>query len=74
METTGVIAIGIVVFLLLGVLFFKLLQNYVTESFGKKWLTLWGNKLYFWQSLLFTCLAGTALIMGLLQWIGLINL
>ena len=68
MDKFWVITIGIVIFLTLGFLFYQSMKSYVRTSYGKKWLKLWGNKLYFWQSLIFVSIAGTALIMILLKW------
>lgn len=68
MEKVGVIVLAIVIFSILGSVFYISMKRYVSESFGKKWLTLWGNKFYFWQSLIFISTAGTALILYLLIW------
>jgi hypothetical protein len=68
MEKVWSIITAIGIFLILGFLFYKSMNGYVSEAFGKKWLTLWGNKVYFWQSLLFMSLAGTAFILFLLKW------
>ena len=68
MGTIWLIAIAIVIFLVLNFLFYRILDGYVTESYGKKWLTVWGNKLYFWQSLIFVSTFGTFLIMYFLKW------
>jgi len=43
------------------------MKGFVKESFGKKWLSVWGNKVYFWQSSIFVSTAGTALAMYLLK-------
>lgn len=67
-DDVWIIAIGTGVFVIVGFLFYNIMKGYVRESFGKKWLSIWGNKLYFWQSLIFVSMAGTALIMGLLKW------
>jgi hypothetical protein len=68
MGKVGVLAIAIVIFMILSFLFYKSMKGYVREAFGKKWLHIWGNKVYFWQSLLFMSIAGTVLIMFLLKW------
>ncbi|WP_430966740.1 hypothetical protein [Spongiimicrobium sp. 2-473A-2-J] len=68
MEKALIVTIVIAIFLVLSLLFNKILKGYVKESFGKKWLSVWGNKVYFWQSLVFVSLAGTALIVYLLKW------
>ncbi len=68
MENIWVITTATVIFLILGFLFYKAMTGYVRTSFGKKWLKIWGNKLYFWQSLIFVSIAGTVVIMFLLKW------
>ena len=68
MEKIWVIAIGTVIFLIMGFLFYKSMRGFVTKKFGKKWLQVWGNRLYFWQSLLFVSAASTVLILFLLKW------
>ncbi|MCW5518771.1 hypothetical protein J1N09_02905 [Aureitalea sp. L0-47] len=68
MGKVWVITIAAIVFIVLSFLFYKSMRGYVREEYGKKWLTLWGNKLYFWQSLVFVSMAGTALIMYILKW------
>ena len=71
MEKIWIILLAIAIFLLLNFLFYKSLIGYVKEEFGKKMWTLWGNKMYFWQSAIFVSTAGTALIMYLLlQWLN----
>ena len=54
--------------MILGFLFYHVLKGYVKESLGKRWLSVWGNKLYFWQGLIFVSVAGTVLIVFLLKW------
>ena len=73
MDKIGIIITGAGVFLILSLLFYKLLIGYVRESYGKKWLHLWGNKLYFWQSLLFISGAGTAVIVYFLLKSGVLT-
>ena len=68
MGKVWVLIIAIVIFSKLSFLFYKSMNGYVSEAYGKKWLKIWGNKIYFWQSLLFVSIAGTALIMYLLKW------
>ena len=68
MEKVGLIVLAIVIFSILGIIFYMSMKGYVSEAYGKKWLTLWGNKLYFWQSLIFISIAGTVLILYLLKW------
>jgi hypothetical protein len=68
MKNIWTITAAVVIFLMMGFLFYRILKGYVREEYGKKWLSIWGNKLYFWQSLLFMSMAGTALIIYLLKW------
>jgi hypothetical protein len=68
MENIWLIVLAIVIFSVLSVLFYVSMRGYVSEAYGKMWLTLWGNKLYFWQSLIFISTAGTVLILYLLKW------
>ncbi len=67
MEKIWIITIALTIFLIISFLYNKILNGYVRETFGKKWLNVWGNKVYFWQSLIFVSTAGTALIMYLLK-------
>ena len=73
MQPIWIIAISAAIFIAVSVVLYKIMNNYVEESYGKKWLTLWGNKLYFWQSLLFSSMLSTALIMYLLKWTSVLN-
>ena len=73
MQPIWIIAISAAIFIAVSVVLYKIMNNYVEESYGKKWLTLWGNKLYFWQSLLFSSMLGTALIMYLLKWTQVVS-
>ena len=73
MQPIWIIAISAAIFIAVSVVLYKIMSNYVHESYGKKWLTLWGNKLYFWQSLLFSSMLSTALIMYLLKWTQVLN-
>jgi hypothetical protein len=68
MEKAWIVVIAILIFSILGLIFYISMKGYVSEAYGKKWLTLWGNKLYFWQSLIFISIAGTVLILYLLKW------
>lgn len=68
MGKVWLIILAIAIFSILSFLFYKSMNGYVKEAFGKKWSNIWGNKVYFWQSLLFVSIAGTALIMYLLKW------
>ncbi|MGA9237652.1 hypothetical protein [Robiginitalea sp.] len=73
MEKVGLIVLAIVIFSILGIIFYMSMKGYVSEAYGKKWLTLWGNKLYFWQSLIFISIAGTVLILYLLKWANVLT-
>ena len=73
MQPIWIIAISAAIFIAVSVVLYKIMNNYVHESYGKKWLTLWGNKLYFWQSLLFSSMLSTALIMYLLKWTQVVS-
>ncbi len=68
MDKSWIIALATVIFLIMCFLFYKSMTSFVREKFGKKWLSNWGNKVYFWQSLLFVSVASTALILYLLKW------
>lgn len=72
MDKTWIIIIAIAILLAVGFLSYHFLRGYVKESIGKKWLSIWGNRLYFWQSLLFLSVSGTVLIMFLLKWTNLL--
>jgi len=72
MDKTWIIIIAIPILLAVVFLSYHFLKGYVKESFGKKWLSIWGNRLYFWQSLLFLSVSGTVLIMFLLKWTNLL--
>jgi len=67
MENSSIIIIGLIVFVILSFLFYKSMRKYVDKSYGKKWAKLWGNKLYFWQSLLFMSLLCTAIVLYILD-------
>ncbi|MGB5242685.1 MAG: hypothetical protein WBN28_13710 [Lutimonas sp.] len=73
MEKTWIIAIAVVIFLSINLLFSKILKSYVGKAFGEQWLDVWGNKLYFWQSSIFVSTAGTFLTMYLLKWAKLLT-
>lgn len=73
MEKIWIVTITIVIFLLLNFLCYIGLKGYVGKAFGKKWLNIWGNKVYFWQSSIFFSTAGTILILYLLKWTGVLT-
>lgn len=66
MNKIWLLVVTLAIFLTLSFLFYQSMKGYVKETFGKKWLMVWGNKVYFWQSLIFMSTAGTALIMYIL--------
>ncbi|WP_062055979.1 hypothetical protein [Aquimarina longa] len=68
MNKIWIIIAAIATFLIINFLYYKSMKVFVKESFGKKWLSVWGNKVYFWQSSIFVSTAGTALAMYLLKW------
>ncbi len=68
MNKIWIIITAIAIFLIINFLYYKIMKGYVKESFGKKWLSVWGNKVYFWQSSIFVSTTGTALAMYLLKW------
>ena len=73
MEKTWVLPIAIAVFFLLNFLYYKSLKGYIRKEFGVKWLKIWGNKFYFWQSSIFVSAAGTVLILYLLKWSNILT-
>ncbi|MEM7186079.1 MAG: hypothetical protein AAF466_05410 [Bacteroidota bacterium] len=68
MDKSWIILIAGVLFLVWSVFIYRSMRSFVREKFGNLWLKNWGNKVYFWQSLLFTSMAGTALVLFLLKW------
>ena len=75
MEKTWIIAIAIVTFFILNILFYKSLYNYLKKEVGEKmWkIGIGGNKFYFWQSSIFFSAAGTVLIMFTLKWTNVLS-
>ena len=68
MEKMWAIIIALVLFVSINLLYSKVLKKYVAKAFGEKWLKVWGNKVYFWQSSIFVSTAGTVLILFVLKW------
>jgi hypothetical protein len=68
MNNIGIIITAVVIFVLMNLLFYLGMNGYVGKAFGKKWLNLWGSKLYFWQSSIMVSTGGTFLVMYLLKW------
>ena len=73
METMWIILIAIAIFLIINLIYYKSMSGYVGKAFGKKWLKIWGNKVYFWQSSIFVSTGGTFLIMYILKWSDVLN-
>ncbi len=68
-----IITIAIVIFLIINIFHYIGLRSYVKKEFGKKWLKVWGNKVYFWQSSILVSTAGTLLLIFLLKWTSVLN-
>jgi len=68
MNNFWIITTAITIFLIINFLYYKSMKGYVKDSFGKKWLSIYGNKVYFWQSSIFVSTAGTLLVMYFLKW------
>ena len=71
MERVWIIALAI--FLVIGFLYQKFLNGYAKEKFGEKWPKIWGNKVYFWQSVIFVSTAGTIVVLYVLKLSGVLN-
>lgn len=72
MDNVWTLVIAISIFLLINLLYYVGMRSYVQKSFGQRWLTVWGNKVYFWQSAIFASTAGTAILMYVLITYGLL--
>lgn len=48
-----IIVTATTIFLIINLIHYKIMKSFIKESFGKKWLNVWGNKVYFWQSSIF---------------------
>ncbi|MCX2680078.1 hypothetical protein OOZ15_09025 [Galbibacter sp. EGI 63066] len=73
MEKIWVLLIAIATFLIINLIYYKSMRGYVGNAFGKKWLKIWGNKVYFWQSSIFVSTGGAFLIMYILKWSDVLN-
>ncbi len=73
MEKIWITTIAFVIFLMLNFLFYKTLNVYYKNEFGKKMWKLGGARVYFWQASMFVSTAGTALIMYLLKWLNVLT-
>ena len=68
MNKIWIIITAIAIFLIINLLYYKIMRGFVKESLGKKWLSVWGNKVYFWQSSIFVSTGFTVLIIFILKW------
>ena len=68
MNNLWIILSAVAIFLLLNIFFYIAMKGYSKETLGKKWLSKWGNKVYFWQGSIFVSTAGTVLFIFLLKW------
>lgn len=68
MSKIWIIITVIAIFLIINFIYYKSMKGFVRESLGKKWLNVWGNKVYFWQSSIYVSTAGTSLVIYLLKW------
>ncbi len=73
MEAYKILIIGLVFLLLFAFVFYRMLLGYVERSYGDGWLASWGNKVYFWQSILFSSMGGTVLVMYALKWMQILE-
>jgi len=73
MEIFWIITIALAIFLIINFLFYKTINVYYKNEFGKKMWILGGAKVYFWQSSIFVSTVGTALIMYLLKWVNVLT-
>lgn len=73
MEKSLIAILALGIFSVIGLAYSVFLKSYVKTTFGEKWLHLWNNKLYFWQSTIFVSAAFTFLIMYILKWIEVLD-
>lgn len=73
MDKIWILILAVAIFLTINLLYSKFLRGYVRKNFGKHWLRVWGNKVYFWQSSIFVSTAGTAIVMYLLKWFQILT-
>lgn len=73
MDNIWLLLLAISIFIGINILLYGFLKAYVEKTLGKKWLTFWGNKVYFWQSSIFVSTAGTFVILYLLKWSQVIS-
>ncbi len=68
MEKFWIITLAFAIFLIINFLFYKTLNGYYKNEYGKKMWKLGGVRVYFWQVSILVSTTGTALIMNLLKW------
>jgi hypothetical protein len=73
MEKIWIITIATGTFIIINFLFYKALNVYYKNEFGKKMWKLGGTKVYFWQGSIFVSIAGITLIMYLLKWLNVVT-
>lgn len=73
MDKTWLITLALIFFLILNFLFYKTLNVYYKNEFGKKMWKLGGTRVYFWQGSIFVSTLGTALIMYILKWSNILT-
>ncbi|MCR9154442.1 MAG: hypothetical protein NXI09_10060 [Bacteroidetes bacterium] len=73
MEITWKLLLAAAIFSTLIYFYSKALRAYVADNYGENWLSVWGNKLYFWQSLIFSSLASMLIVMYLLRWLNVLS-
>lgn len=73
MEKIWIITGAGIVFTILNFLFYKLLNVYYRNEFGKKMWHIGGARVYFWQASILVSSAGTALVIYLLKWVHVLT-
>lgn len=73
MEITWKLLLAAAIFSTLIYFYSRALRGYVADNYGENWLSVWGNKLYFWQSLIFSSLASMLIVMYLLRWLNVLS-
>ena len=68
MGKTGVLLVGILIFLIFIFLFWMLTRGYVRKKDGAKMWKHWPNRLSYWQAAIFYGFGFTIIIMILLKW------
>lgn len=73
MEKFWIITIVVGIFVTINFIFYKSLNIYYKNEFGKKMWKLGGAKVYFWQGSVFVSTVGTVLIMYILKWFSIVT-